>query len=145
MSRQVDSFYQENESIKMIDRIRFFMIIIPYEVFESDKKGVKKMFKLFQKIPSISTNELADKLEQSITLIDVRTPEEYRRGHIAKAVNYPLNKIDRYKGKENELYVICQSGMRSKQAAKVLKQKGYTVTNVQGGMNRWQGPIRGGK
>lgn len=145
MSRQVDSFYQENESIKMIDRIRFFMIKIPYEVFESDKKGVKKMFKLFQKIPSISTNELVDKLEQSITLIDVRTPEEYRRGHIAKAVNYPLNKIDRYKGKENELYVICQSGMRSKQAAKVLKQKGYTVTNVQGGMNRWQGPIRGGK
>lgn len=121
------------------------MIKIPYEVFESDKKGVKKMFKLFQKIPSISTNELADKLEQSITLIDVRTPEEYRRGHIAKAVNYPLNKIDRYKGKENELYVICQSGMRSKQAAKVLKQKGYTVTNVQGGMNRWQGPTRGGK
>lgn len=103
------------------------------------------MFKLFQKIPSISTNELVDKLEQSITLIDVRTPEEYRRGHIAKAVNYPLNKIDCYKGKENELYVICQSGMRSKQAAKVLKQKGYTVTNVQGGMNRWQGPIRGGK
>ena len=145
MSRQVDSFYQENESIKMINRIRFFMIKIPYEVFESDKKGVKKMFKLFQKIPSISTNELVDKLEQSITLIDVRTPEEYRRGHIAKAVNYPLNKIDRYKGKENELYVICQSGMRSKQAAKVLKQKGYTVTNVQGGMNRWQGPIRGGK
>lgn len=145
MSRQVDSFYQENESIKMIDRIRFFMIKIPYEVFISDRKGVKKMFKLFQKIPSISTNELVDKLEQSITLIDVRTPEEYRRGHIAKAVNYPLNKIDRYKGKENELYVICQSGMRSKQAAKVLKQKGYTVTNVQGGMNRWQGPIRGGK
>lgn len=145
MSRQVDSFYQENESIKMIDRIRFFMIKIPYEVFISGRKGVKKMFKLFQKIPSISTNELVDKLEQSITLIDVRTPEEYRRGHIAKAVNYPLNKIDRYKGKENELYVICQSGMRSKQAAKVLKQKGYTVTNVQGGMNRWQGPIRGGK
>lgn len=145
MSRQVDSFYQENESIKMIDRIRFFMIKIPCEVFISDRKGVKKMFKLFQKIPSISTNELMDKLEQSITLIDVRTPEEYRRGHIAKAVNYPLNKIDRYKGKENELYVICQSGMRSKQAAKVLKQKGYTVTNVQGGMNRWQGPTRGGK
>lgn len=145
MSRQVDSFYQENESIKMIDRIRFFMIKIPYEVFISDRKGVKKMFKLFQKIPSISTNELADKLKQSITLIDVRTPEEYRRGHIAKAVNYPLNKIDRYKGKEKELYVVCQSGMRSKQAAKVLKQKGYTVTNVQGGMNRWQGPTRGGK
>ncbi|MGG5370142.1 rhodanese-like domain-containing protein [Enterococcus sp. AZ196] len=103
------------------------------------------MFKLFQKTPVISTKDLADKLEQSITLLDVRTPEEYRRGHIAKAVNYPLNKINRYQGKEKEVYVICQSGMRSKQAAKILKEKGYEATNVQGGMNRWQGPTRGGK
>jgi rhodanese-related sulfurtransferase len=35
--------------------------------------------------------------------------------------------------------------MRSKQAAKVLLKKGYHVTNVQGGMNRWQGATRGGK
>ncbi|MBX8938784.1 rhodanese-like domain-containing protein [Enterococcus gilvus] len=103
------------------------------------------MFKLFQKTSAISTQALAGKIEGPITLLDVRTPEEYRRGHIAKAVNYPLNKVDRYQGKEKEVYVICQSGMRSKQAAKILKQKGYEVTNVQGGMNRWQGPTRGGK
>lgn len=103
------------------------------------------MFSLFNKSSTISTKELAYKLEQPIVLLDVRTPEEYRGGHIAKAVNVPLNKIDRYQGKEKEIYVICQSGMRSKQAARVLKQKGYEVTNVQGGMNRWNGPTRGGK
>lgn len=103
------------------------------------------MFNLFPKKSVISTKDLRSKFDQSITLLDVRTPEEYRRGHIAKASNYPLNKINQYKGKEKEVYVICQSGVRSKQAAKILKQKGYEVTNVQGGMNRWQGPTRGGK
>lgn len=103
------------------------------------------MFSLFKKNSTISTNELADKLGKSITLLDVRTPQEYRGGHITKAVNVPLDKIDRYQGKEKEVYVICQSGMRSKQAVKILKQKGYEATNVQGGMNRWNGPTRGGK
>jgi rhodanese-related sulfurtransferase len=54
------------------------------------------MFNLFQRNPAISTSELAEKLKDSITLLDVRTPEEYRGGHIAKAVNVPLNKINRY-------------------------------------------------
>lgn len=103
------------------------------------------MFQLFKRIPTISTQELAERMDRSISLLDVRTAEEYRRGHIVKAKNYPLNKIDRYQGKEKEVYVICQSGMRSKQAAKVLLKKGYHVTNVQGGMNRWQGATRGGK
>lgn len=103
------------------------------------------MFSLFKKNLTISTNELADKLGKSITLLDVRTPQEYRGGHITKAVNVPLDKIDRYQGKEKEVYVICQSGMRSKQAVKILKQKGYEATNVRGGMNRWNGPTRGGK
>lgn len=103
------------------------------------------MLSLFKKNSTISTNELADKLGKSITLLDVRTPQEYRGGHITKAVNVPLDKIDRYQGKEKEVYVICQSGMRSKQAVKILKQKGYEATNVQGGMNRWNGPTRGGK
>lgn len=103
------------------------------------------MFSLFQRGSTISTSELSDKIKHPITLLDVRTPEEYHGGHIAKAVNVPLNTVNRYQGKEKEVYVICQSGMRSKQAAKLLKQKGYEAINVQGGMNRWQGPTRGGK
>ena len=103
------------------------------------------MFNLFQRNPAISTSELAEKLKDSITLLDVRTPEEYRGGHIAKAVNVPLNKINRYQGKEKQVYVICQSGVRSKQAAKLLIKMGYDATTIRGGMNQWQGPIQGGK
>ncbi|MGO4076430.1 rhodanese-like domain-containing protein, partial [Staphylococcus aureus] len=40
--------------------------------------------------------------------------------------------------KNEEIYVICQSGMRSMQAAKILKKQGFThITNIKGGMNAW--------
>lgn len=103
------------------------------------------MFNFLKGIPTISTSELSERLSKDIKLLDVRSPAEYRSGHIAKAVNVPLNKIDTYNGKEKQVYVICQSGMRSKKAAKVLSKKGYEVTNVRGGMSQWNGKVRGGK
>lgn len=104
------------------------------------------MFGLFQSVPSITTKELEGRLTQNITLLDVRSSSEYRGGHITKAVNVPLNKITGYQGaKDNPVYLICQSGMRSKNAAKQLKKMGYNVINVRGGMNQWTGKIRGGK
>ncbi|MGX7418596.1 rhodanese-like domain-containing protein [Carnobacterium gallinarum] len=104
------------------------------------------MFGLFQRTATISTNELMEKLEKSSILLDVRTTEEYQRGHISTAKNVPLNKISNYKYKHSsEIYVICQSGMRSKQATNILKKKGYQAINVRGGMNRWTGPVKGGR
>ncbi|MGP6139312.1 MULTISPECIES: rhodanese-like domain-containing protein [unclassified Jeotgalibaca] len=104
------------------------------------------MFGLFNRIQSISTTQLEQKLTENIELLDVRTTGEYRSGHIAKAKNVPLDKISTYSGKkEKPVYVICQSGARSQRAASALKKKGYDVTNVRGGMNQWSGKIRGGK
>ncbi len=40
--------------------------------------------------------------------------------------------------KERQILVICQSGMRSSQAAKMLATNGYQVVNVSGGMTNWQ-------
>ena len=98
------------------------------------------MFRFFNSVPSISVNQLQEKIKGTINLLDVRTPIEYRSGHISKAKNIPLNKVDSYKGSlTEELYVICQSGLRSKKAAKILQKKGYNVVNVRGGMNRWIG------
>ncbi len=100
------------------------------------------MFHLFTKIDSISTSELEQKLKEKIQLLDVRTPSEYRRGHIKGAKNVPLNEIAGYTPATNEtLYVICHSGVRSKMAAKKLKKKGYDVVNVQGGMSAWTGKV----
>ncbi len=103
------------------------------------------MFSLFSKIPSVSTKELETRLDKKIILLDVRTPAEFKGGHIPQAINKPLNKMNTYQGKEKEVYLICQSGMRSKKAAKTLKNKGYDVINVRGGMSQWSGTIKRGK
>ena len=97
---------------------------------------------LFTKIDSISTSELEAKLREPIQLLDVRTPMEFRRGHIKNAKNVPLTEIGSYTPTTKEtLYVICHSGVRSKLAAKKLKKKGYDVINVRGGMSAWTGKV----
>ena len=97
------------------------------------------MFFLFTKIDSISTIELEQKLKEGIQLIDVRTPGEFRRGHIKNAKNIPLSEIGNFTPiADKKIYVICHSGARSKLAAKKLKKRGFDVVNVQGGMHAWQ-------
>jgi rhodanese-related sulfurtransferase len=73
--------------------------------------------------------------------VDVRTPEEYAGGHAVRAINTPLNdlpqKLDRLE-KNEPVYVICQSGRRSKEAAEILNRNGFKwVFDVTGGTNEW--------
>lgn len=99
-----------------------------------------------QSSESISTTELEEILKDGkVRLIDVRTPQEYRGGHIRQAQNVPLDQIQAYKGPKNgKVYVICQSGMRSKRATSMLKKNGYEAVNVRGGMSAYQGKVIGG-
>jgi rhodanese-related sulfurtransferase len=74
--------------------------------------------------------------------IDVRTPDEYSGGHAARAVNIPLDaltsKLDTLE-KNEPVYLICQTGNRSKKAAQILKDNGFNnVLNVAGGTVAWQ-------
>ena len=78
-------------------------------------------------------------------LLDVRTPEEYRSGHIPGSRNISLQAIDRVasvaENKDTALYVYCQSGARSRQAAGMLKQMGYTNVNNIGGIAAYAGKV----
>lgn len=98
----------------------------------------------FKTIPSISTNELEKRLAEKPQIIDVRQPSEFKGGHIPGAKNVPLGKIADYTP-NGKMYVICQSGMRSKKAAKFLMKQGHDVVNVRGGMMSWSGVRKGGK
>ncbi len=77
-----------------------------------------------------------------LQLIDVRTPDEYAEGHLAKAKLIPLQELERRvaeidKGKPVLLY--CRSGHRSGNALKLLQSKGYTqAKHIEGGLNAWQ-------
>ena len=78
-------------------------------------------------------------------LLDVRTPQEYREGHIPGSKNVPLQTIDKVDSvvdnKDIALFVYCHSGARSRQAAAMLRHMGYTnVTNI-GGIAAYQGKV----
>ncbi len=73
-------------------------------------------------------------------LLDVRTPEEYKQGHVSGAELIPLNELTAKQSripKDREVICICASGSRSSAAARQLSSQGYKVSNLRGGMNRW--------
>lgn len=79
-------------------------------------------------------------------VVDVREAHEYQRGRIAGAVNIPLSQLSQRMGeipKDKQVFLYCQSGMRSKQAARLLSRNGYTnLANLTGGISAWNGPIQ---
>ena len=98
----------------------------------------------FKTVASISTSELEKITAEKPQIIDVREIHEFQGGHIPGAKNVPLGKIANHTPK-GKTYVICQSGMRSKKASKLLTKQGYDVVNVRGGMSSWAGATKGGK
>jgi rhodanese-related sulfurtransferase len=96
---------------------------------------------LKKKYETISPEKAKEAQDAGAMLIDVRESHEYRAGHAPGAKLISLGVLDRRFNeipKEREILVICQSGMRSKQAADILYRAGYKVTNVSGGMTNWQ-------
>ncbi|PJY99134.1 rhodanese-like domain-containing protein [Bacillus vallismortis] len=98
----------------------------------SPVKGVKQI------TTTVLKSELKSKGKQ---FIDVRTPFEFRTKHIKGFKNIPLSILPQQTNQlsnDREILVICQSGMRSMKASKILKKQGFkSVTNVKGGMNAW--------
>lgn len=82
--------------------------------------------------------EDADSLPRdgSVTLLDVRTPGEYSRGHIEGFKNIPVDELREHLEeieKNKPVYVICQSGLRSYIATRILEGSGYEAYNFSGG------------
>ena len=76
-------------------------------------------------------------------LLDVRTPEEYRGGHLPESRNLPLQNIEEIAGlaadRNTPIYTYCLSGARSSQATALLKRMGYQKVKNIGGINQWYG------
>lgn len=97
----------------------------------------------------IIDNAQAQKLihKKNITILDVRTPQEYAQGHLPNAVNIDINgnnfsesiaKLDK-----NKPYVVyCAAGVRSSNASNQMKDKGFiNIYNLKSGFNNWNGPV----
>lgn len=94
-------------------------------------------------VVNIAPAEAAPKTQQAYAqFVDVRTAFEYKAEHADRAINIPLEELganlDRIERNE-PVYIICETGRRSKEAAEMLVSKGYPmVYNVEGGMTAWR-------
>lgn len=81
----------------------------------------------------------------SVTLLDVRTPQEFATGNINGFVNIPVDELrERAEelDKDKPVYVICQSGLRSYIAARILAGRGFEVYNFAGGYRFYATVVR---
>ncbi|MBO5286445.1 MAG: CoA-disulfide reductase [Clostridia bacterium] len=97
-------------------------------VVENIKNGIVKQF-YYEDIPSLRERD-------DVVLLDTRTPFEYMRGHAEGFINIPLDDLRDRLGElvsNKKIYVMCQSGLRSYLATRILMQNGFDAYNFVGG------------
>lgn len=82
--------------------------------------------------------------KDTVQLIDVRTPEEFKEGHLNHALNIDyfserfsseISKLDTHK----PVYIYCRSGKRSSKSVALFKEAGFTkIYNLDGGILGWK-------
>ena len=99
----------------------------------------------FLKNPDINQGIKEYSATEGAVLLDVRTPDEYRQGHIPGSKNIPLQSNDKVAdmidNKATPIFVHCLSGARSRQAAAVLQQMGYSNVKNIGGISAYTGKV----
>jgi len=80
--------------------------------------------------------------EKDIIVLDVRTPEEYEKGHLPNDILIPLTELEteaakKLPDKDVPIFIYCARGNRSRAAAKKLIFLGYTEVFNIGGINEW--------
>lgn len=102
----------------------------------------------FLKKQDINQGVAQFKAASGAVLLDVRTAEEYRGGHVPGSVNVDVDRIGEaallIPSKSTPIFVYCYSGARSSAATDALKSMGYLdVINI-GGIRSYTGPAEKG-
>ena len=89
----------------------------------------------------IEVSQLAEKIAAGFKVVDVREVDEYTDGHIPGAIHVPLqtvpDNLESFRS-EQDVFVVCQVGVRSGKACQYLIDQGITnVVNVAGGTSGW--------
>ena len=100
-----------------------------------------------ERIEQVSAGEAIELVRSGTTLVDVREPWEFERGHAPGAISLPMSEIEsRYTELPDDqtLLIICHAGPRSFAATTALVGAGYHAIDVDGGMTAWTaagGPV----
>jgi SulP family sulfate permease len=112
-----------------------------------DLIGILPETRELEAVDTISADELWTQLhngtgKQPATVIDVREPREFRRGHIAEARSVPLPEVASLNLEletDQPIVIVCRSSRRSRRAACTLLNDGFTDVKVlEGGMVSWE-------
>ena len=109
-------------------------------MFDKFKYIINKNFYRCMQEDDITFEELKQMSKQGNFVLDVRSLQEYKEGHIDGAILIPeyelkFRKNELPKNKDEKIIVYCQSGNRSRKACNYLKQIGYkNVYNLFGGI-----------
>lgn len=88
------------------------------------------MFTAIKKLLGLSPKtDLAKLVKEGAVIVDVRSPGEFKSGHIPGSLNLPVetlnNNLGKLPDKNRPVITCCASGMRSAAAKNLLKSKGY--------------------
>ncbi|WP_133408244.1 rhodanese-like domain-containing protein [Parashewanella tropica] len=97
------------------------------------------------KYKNVTPQELTQLINrENAKVVDVRSKDEFKKGHIVNAMNVPLAQIKNNqatsleKHKSSPIILVCNAGMTSSQAAQLLVAQGFeNVHNLKGGMGEW--------
>jgi molybdopterin/thiamine biosynthesis adenylyltransferase/rhodanese-related sulfurtransferase len=115
---------------------------IDYEQF-CQGPATQEWFAAEEPVPSMSVRDLKKKMDErdSLTLIDVREPYEYEIARIEGSRLIPLGELETHLSelpRTGTVVCQCHSGVRSEQAARILREAGFeNVFNLEGGIDAW--------
>jgi rhodanese-related sulfurtransferase len=117
-------------------KIKFLFVVVLGSILSANAQTIKTL-------PAADFETKAASVKDKI-ILDVRTTEEYKEGHLAQATNIDYYGSD-FKNQVSKLdtskpvFVYCKAGGRSASSCEILKQLGFKeVYNLQGGLTDWK-------
>lgn len=81
-------------------------------------------------------------MKKEYILIDIRESYEYKMGHMPNAINIPADLLElmpeRYLSKDQNYYLYCGKGIKSKELSLKLNKKGYNTNSLDKGYDEWK-------
>jgi rhodanese-related sulfurtransferase len=123
-------------SLKNYTNILYWIAMVGLVIWFAYTKGW--ILANFQSVSAEQAYSLM-KEDNNVTLLDVRTIEEFKSHHVRDAQLIPLRKLEnnlqKLKAHKNKkILVYCQTGRRSVSASRILENNGFTPINIEGGI-----------
>lgn len=118
----------------------FWVVLVLLGIYVLYSKGL--ILANFESVSSKVAYEMIEKDDSNLTILDVRTPEEFKAdGHLVNAKLIPVSQLAKnldMLNKSKKILVYCRSGSRSIHATRTLVANGFTAVNMSGGINAWK-------